>query len=60
MRMKKTYLQPEVEVHEQCTTTIFASSGNFKEGETGHIGVSNEELQGGAMTKDNNWGNIWD
>ena len=58
--MKKTYLQPEVEVHELCTTTIIALSGNFKEGETGHIGVSDDELQGDALVKGDDWDNIWD
>ena len=58
--MKKTYLQPKMVVHELCTTTIIAFSGNFKEGETGHIGVSDDELQGDALTKGDNWDNIWD
>lgn len=60
MRMKKTYLQPKMVVHEACTTTIIAVSGNFREGETGHIGVSNDELEGDALIKGDDWEDIWD
>ena len=35
-------------------------SSNFKEGQTKHIGVSNDELYGDALVKGNDWEDIWD
>jgi diketogulonate reductase-like aldo/keto reductase len=37
-----------------------ALSSNFKEGQTKHIGVSNDELYGDALVKGNDWEDIWD
>lgn len=61
MRMKKTYLQPRMVVHRVCTSSpLLGLSGNFKEGDTGHIGVSDDELEGDALTKGDDWGDMWD
>ena len=61
MRMKKTYLQPGMVVHRVCTSSpLLGLSGNFKEGETGHVGVSDDDLQGDALVKQNDWEDIWD
>ena len=54
-------MKPTVEVHKLCTETyILTLSGKLKEGETGHIGVSNEELEGDALVKGDSWGDIWE
>ncbi|MBQ7443410.1 MAG: hypothetical protein IJS59_06030 [Bacteroidaceae bacterium] len=59
--MKKPYMKPTMVVHKLCTETyILTLSGNLKEGETGHIGVSNEELEGDALVKGDSWGDIWE
>lgn len=59
--MKKPYMKPTMVVHKVCTAThLLAFSGNFKEGETGHIGVSDEELEGDALVKGDNWENMWE
>lgn len=54
-------MKPTMVVHKVCTAThLLAFSGNFKEGETGHIGVSDEELEGDALVKGDSWENIWE
>ena len=54
-------MKPTMVVHKVCTAThLLTLSGNLKEGETGHIGVSNEELEGEALVKGDSWGDIWE
>ena len=59
--MKKPYMKSTMVVHKVCTAThLLTLSGNFKEGVTGHIGVSDEELEGDALVKGDSWEKIWE
>ena len=59
--MKKNYLQPRMVEYDLCTSSsLLGLSGNFKEGQTGHVGVSDDELEGDVWTKSDVWGDVWE
>lgn len=58
--MKRTYLQPLMNVLAIRTSTIIAVSGNFTEGDTTEEPIHDETIDGGdAWSRYKNY-NIWD